>query len=147
MKQNKYNIFSKDKKNTKEVKQALDLWYETAILCPDNIRYQENYVPEYLGMLKTFDALLWTTSITKFITVSNILDYLKIKYFPDWLLYRFPVKLCIIDIKILYPEISKFPNKARLQDWNKSKKFIRVDKRDETMRSLDIFIEITKDSN
>ncbi len=122
-------IITKNTKTKNEVKVSLNEWQEVSILCEDNIRYQESYIPEYLGMLKTFDAVLWRTDIDQFNIANSILDAIKIKYFPKRLLKIFPAKVRNIDIRVLYPEVSKFPDKAKLTNWKKTKKFLVVTER------------------
>jgi hypothetical protein len=103
---------------------TLDKWFESSIFHPDNLRYQANYVPEYLGIIKRLDALCWRMEIQEINIASSILDAIKIKFFPQWLLSKYPAKIKKIDISILWPQVNKDVGKITLDDFNKSQRFL-----------------------
>lgn len=90
-----------------DIKLKLSEWQEVTRIIPDNVRLEENYSLEYLGMLQSLDAQLYRRDIQHIVGAKTIWDAFKYKFFPKWLLRRFPSSLIEVDFRILYPEISK----------------------------------------
>jgi len=108
---------------------TLSQWFEASIFHEDNLRYEQKYVPEYLAMIKTLDAICWSMDIQKFNIAKTILDAIKVKYFPKWLLQKLPAKIRNININILYPQVSKDPAKVSVEAFKKSQKYLKVTSR------------------
>ena len=73
-------------------------------------------------MLHNLDAMCWEMEVLNIDIAGSILDAIKIKYFPKWLLKKFPAKIKNINTSFLYPQVNKNPDKVNLKDFNNSQK-------------------------
>lgn len=112
------------------MKFELSEWLEVSTFNPDNYRLQETYIPQYLGMLSTIDVMAWRTDIEKIKTAKTIIDYIKLRYCPDWILRRFPATYIEFDIRVLYPSLSRFPHKVTKKEIKKCVKSVIATKKE-----------------
>ncbi len=89
------------------------MWLEASRLWEDNTRFikassirrQSRYIPEYLGILETFDKVFWSCNIKKIKTPLTFFDHFKVTFYPNWLLKRFPAKYKIFDVSAVFPRL------------------------------------------
>lgn len=75
------------------------------IIKAKNIRVKSDYLPEYFGVLQSFDMVFFNHHIKTIKYPNSIIDAIKLKFFPNFLLKRFPAKIKVFDIRAYLPRL------------------------------------------
>ena len=93
----------------------------------ENIRYQQDFILEYMGMLKVLDALIWGRNLMPQLEFPfSWWDAIKLKVFPRWLLMRYPAMVRTVNLMELFPQVSKNPGVVKLEDFLKTKNSVTL---------------------
>lgn len=94
---------------------VLNDWIYVAqgMLHSDNINYQEQIVIN--GMIRTIDVQLWSAWKKEFKFPVTLWNAIKIKFFPYWLLKKFPAQVKTFSVAEVIPSLSKNPETFKKQ--------------------------------
>lgn len=125
---------TKEQKHKRDVEIAMKWWQDRSVFHPDNISYEVRYIPEYEGVLASFNLFLYADELRKEKIACSIWDAFKIKYFPGFLLKKFPARVREINVDVIYPQVHE--EMPENYDLSKMDKYLTV-KSEEKLHGVD----------
>jgi len=112
---------------------------QSSTLNKENIRCVENYIEYLEHWITSLEVMNWKIELSKFYITKTLLNYFKLKYFPNWLLKRFPATAKEVDVNLYLPSVHHDVTKIDLEDFKKSQKYISI--REKDLKIPEVFMD------
>lgn len=121
-----------DDSKANEVELQLKTWLYSAVEIaesethPENFRYQETK-QTMLSMIRVMDAQIWGRDLIEQLEFpATWTDAFKLRFFPEWLLEKYPATVKYINLRELFPQVSKNPGVVNGNTFLKSKNSVAL---------------------